>query len=176
MGIDTVAIATSKPASRWRLSCLRCRGRWSGSRPSNADVCHERSDFTLRTVDRGPPPDGRDKTGDYVWVCDWWAGILLDRYPHTESDDRAASQTDALQPYQAAVDSNTCLDQYHGGDEVMKYDVKTSQWTEYSPSDARRGDSLFFDPRHTARCNDRAVFKDEKVLEMTFRTRKTCRR
>jgi len=61
---------------------------------------------------------------------------------------------DALQPYQAAVDQTTCLDQYHGrgrSDEVRR---EASQWNRISPSDARRGDSLLFRSSNTtARCN-----------------------
>jgi hypothetical protein len=39
---------------------------------------------------------------------------------------------DALQPYQASVDSNhNVWTNIMNRDEVMKFDVRTSQWTEY---------------------------------------------
>src|SRR6266704_3234702 len=92
------------------------------------------SDFnTAAPWTEGPRRMGADKTGDYVWVCDWWGGNLAKIDIRTQKVTIVPlPRPDALQPYQAAVDSHhNVWTNIMGGDEVMKYDVKTSQWTEY---------------------------------------------
>ncbi len=82
---------------------------------------------------QGPRRMAADKNGDYVWVCDFWGGNLA------RIDIRTLKSTlvplpnpETQQPYQAAVDSNhNAWTNLMNADQVMKYDVKTSQWTAY---------------------------------------------
>jgi hypothetical protein len=76
---------------------------------------------------------GADKTGDFVWVCDWWGGNLAKIDIRTQKATLVPlPRPDAQQPYQAAVDSHhNVWTNLMGGDEVLKFDPKTSQWTEY---------------------------------------------
>ena len=81
----------------------------------------------------GPRRMGADKQGHVVWVCDWWGGNLA------RIDTQTLKVTliplprpDVQEPYQAAVDKdhNVWINLMNS-DEVIKYDPKTSQWTEY---------------------------------------------
>jgi len=92
------------------------------------------SDFNLAVPwAQGPRRMGADKTGNYVWVCDWWGGNLAKIDIRTQKVTLVPlPRPDALQPYAAAVDSShNVWTNIMNGDEVMKFDVKTSQWTEY---------------------------------------------
>jgi streptogramin lyase len=81
----------------------------------------------------GPRRMGADKNGHVVWVCDWWGGSLA------KIDTRSLKVTmiplprpDALQPYQAQVDSNhNVWINLMNADEVVKFDPKSSKWVEY---------------------------------------------
>jgi streptogramin lyase len=81
----------------------------------------------------GPRRMGADKQGHVVWVCDWWGGNLA------KIDTRTLGVTliplpnpESQEPYQAAVDKdhNVWINLMNS-DEVMKYDPKSSKWTEY---------------------------------------------
>lgn len=81
----------------------------------------------------GPRRMGADKAGHVVWVCDWWGGNLA------KIDTRTLAVTlvplpnpEAQEPYQAAVDKdhNVWINLMNS-DEVLKYDPKTSRWTDY---------------------------------------------
>jgi streptogramin lyase len=81
----------------------------------------------------GPRRMGADKQGHVVWVCDWWGGSLA------RIDTQTLGVTviplprpDVQEPYQAAVDKdhNVWINLMNS-DEVIKYDPKTSKWTEY---------------------------------------------
>jgi streptogramin lyase len=81
----------------------------------------------------GPRRMGADKQGHVVWVCDWWGGSLA------KIDTRTLAVTliplprpDSQEPYQAAVDKdhNVWINLMNS-DEVIKFDPKTSKWTEY---------------------------------------------
>ena len=82
---------------------------------------------------QGPRRLGADKNGDFIWVCNWWGGTLA------KIDIRTRKATivplprpDDQQPYHAVVDKdhNVWINLMNA-DEVMKFDPKTSQWTEY---------------------------------------------
>jgi streptogramin lyase len=81
----------------------------------------------------GPRRMGADKQGHVVWVCDWWGGNLA------KIDTQTLGVTivplprpDSQEPYQAAVDKDhNVWVNLMNSDEVIKYDPKTSQWTEY---------------------------------------------
>ena len=82
----------------------------------------------------GPRRMGADKNGDVVWVCDWWGGNLARIDIHTlKTTIIPLPRQNSLQPYHAAVDKdhNVWINLMNA-DEVIKYDPKTSQWTEYS--------------------------------------------
>ena len=92
------------------------------------------SDFnTAMPWAEGPRRMGADKTGDFVWVCDWWGGNLAKIDIRTQKVTMIPlPRPDAQQPYHAAVDSrHNVWTNLMGGDEVLKFDPKTSQWTEY---------------------------------------------
>jgi streptogramin lyase len=81
----------------------------------------------------GPRRMGADKQGHVVWVCDWWGGSLA------KIDTQTLKVTliplprpDVQEPYQAAVDKehNVWINLMNS-DEVIKFDPKTSKWTEY---------------------------------------------
>jgi streptogramin lyase len=81
----------------------------------------------------GPRRMAGDKTGDYVWACDWWGGNLAKIDIHTlKVTIVPLPRPDAQEPYQAVVDKNhNVWTNIMGGDEVLRYDPKTSQWTEF---------------------------------------------
>jgi streptogramin lyase len=81
----------------------------------------------------GPRRMGADKQGHVVWVCDWWGGSLA------KIDTRSLEVTviplprpESQEPYQAAVDKDhNVWVNLMNSDEVIKFDPKTSKWTEY---------------------------------------------
>jgi streptogramin lyase len=81
----------------------------------------------------GPRRLGADKNGHVVWVCDWWGGSLAKIDTHTLKVTMIPlPKPDALQPYQAQVDSNhNVWINLMNADEVVKFDPKTSKWVEY---------------------------------------------
>jgi len=81
----------------------------------------------------GPRRLGADKSGNFVWVCDWWGGNLAKIDTHTlKATMVPLPRPDVQQPYQAAVDKDhNVWVNLMNADEVLKFDPKTSQWTEY---------------------------------------------
>jgi streptogramin lyase len=81
----------------------------------------------------GPRRMGADKNGHFVWVCDWWGGSLARIDTHTLKVNMIPlPRPDAQQPYQAQVDSNhNVWINLMNADEVIKFDPKSSKWTEY---------------------------------------------
>ena len=81
----------------------------------------------------GPRRMGADKNGHFVWVCDWWGGSLARIDTHTLKVSMVPlPHPDAQQPYQAQVDfSHNVWINLMNADEVIKFDPKTSKWTEY---------------------------------------------
>jgi hypothetical protein len=68
-----------------------------------------------------------------VWVCDWWGGSLAKIDTQTLKVTMIPlPRADVQQPYQAAVDKdhNVWINLMNS-DEVIKFDPKTSKWTEY---------------------------------------------
>ena len=81
----------------------------------------------------GPRRMGADKQGHVVWVCDWWGGSLAKIDTQTLKVTMIPlPRADVQQPYQAAVDKdhNVWINLMNS-DEVIKFDPKTSKWTEY---------------------------------------------
>jgi len=81
----------------------------------------------------GPRRLGADKAGHVVWVGDYWGGNLA------RIDTQTLKVTliplprpDVQEPYQVQVDKdhNVWIN-LTNSDEVIKYDPKTSKWTEY---------------------------------------------
>ena len=81
----------------------------------------------------GPRRMGADKNGHVLWVCDWWGGSLAKIDTHTLKVTMVPlPKPDAQQPYQAQVDSNhNVWINLMNADEVIKFDPKSSKWTEY---------------------------------------------
>ena len=69
-----------------------------------------------------------------MWVCDWWGGNLA----KIDIDTLKVTifplpNPDTQQPYSAAVDKNhNVWTNLMNADAVMKFDPKTSRWTEYA--------------------------------------------
>jgi streptogramin lyase len=122
----------------------------------------------------GPRRMGADKTGDFVWVCDWWGGNLA------KIDIRTLKTTlvplprpDAQQPYHAAVDSHhNVWTNLMNADEVLKFDPKTSQWTEYQfPTLGAETRYFSILERDGAMQVILPYSRTRKVARMTFRTK-----
>src|SRR5579884_754262 len=81
----------------------------------------------------GPRRMGADKNGHVIWVCDWWGGNLAKIDTHSLKVSMIPlPRPDAQQPYQAQVDSNhNVWINLMNADEVIKFDPKTSKWTEF---------------------------------------------
>ncbi len=82
----------------------------------------------------GPRRMGADKQGHVVWVCDWWGGNLARIDTQTLKVTLVPlPRPDVQEPYQAAVDKDhNVWVNLMNSDEVIKYDPKTSKWTEYA--------------------------------------------
>lgn len=81
----------------------------------------------------GPRRMGADKQGHVVWVCDWWGGSLAKIDTETLKVTLIPlPRPEVQEPYQAAVDKehNVWINLMNS-DEVIKFDPKTSKWTEY---------------------------------------------
>jgi len=81
----------------------------------------------------GPRRMGADKRDHFVWVCDWWGGNLAKIDTRTLKVTLISLPRPAVQePYQAQVDKNhNVWINLMNSDEVIKFDPKTSKWTEY---------------------------------------------
>jgi hypothetical protein len=79
---------------------------------------------------------------------------------------------DALQPYQASVDSNhNVWTNIMNRDEVMKFDVRTSQWTEYPVPTLGAEMRYFSILEHNGSMQLIMPYsRTRKVARMTFRT------
>lgn len=82
---------------------------------------------------QGPRRLGADRNGNIVWVCDFWGGNLARIDTHTLNVTLVPlPRPDAQMPYQAAVDSShNVWVNVMNADEILKFDPKTSHWTEY---------------------------------------------
>jgi streptogramin lyase len=81
----------------------------------------------------GPRRMGADKRAHTIWVCDFWGGNLARIDTQTLMVTLIPLPRPEVQmPYQAAVDKdhNVWINLVNS-DEVIKYDPKTAQWTEY---------------------------------------------
>jgi virginiamycin B lyase len=121
----------------------------------------------------GPRRMGADKTGDSVWVSDFWAGNLAKIDIRTQKTTIVPlPDPDTEQPYQAQVDSNhNAWTNLLNGDAVLKYDVKTSQWTTY-PFPTLGAETRYFsiDEHSGSMQIILPYFRTRKVARMTFRT------
>ncbi len=122
----------------------------------------------------GPRRMGADKTGDFVWVCDWWGGNLAKIDIRTQKTTLVPlPRPDAQQPYQAAVDSrHNVWTNLMNADEVLKFDPKTSQWTEYQlPTLGAETRYFSILERNGAMQVILPYSRTRKVARMTFRTK-----
>jgi streptogramin lyase/mono/diheme cytochrome c family protein len=135
MGIDIVGHSDIETGKSMEVKLPPVPGQAERYTPEQRQMfAMSGSDFNLAVPwAQGPRRMGADKTGNYVWVCDWWGGNLAKIDIRTQKVTLVPlPRPDALQPYAAAVDSNhNVWTNIMNGDEVMKFDVKTSQWTEY---------------------------------------------
>lgn len=122
----------------------------------------------------GPRRMGADKNGDVVWVCDWWGGNLARIDIHTlKTTIIPLPRQNSLQPYHAAVDKdhNVWINLMNA-DEVIKYDPKTSQWTEYSlPTLGTENRFVSLLERDGKMQVIVPYIRTSKVARMTFRTK-----
>jgi streptogramin lyase len=81
---------------------------------------------------QGPRRMGADKTGDSIWVCDYWGGNLVKYDIHTLKSTFYTYPTPESAPYDAVVDHNHKVwVNLTNGDSVARFDPKTEQWTEF---------------------------------------------
>ena len=82
---------------------------------------------------QGPRRMAGDKTGDFVWVCDWWGGNLAKIDIRTQKTTLVPlPNPETQQPYQAQVDSHhNVWTNLMNADEVARFDPSTSKWTEF---------------------------------------------
>jgi virginiamycin B lyase len=121
----------------------------------------------------GPRRMGADKSGDSVWVSDFWGGNLARIDIRTQKTTIVPlPNPESQQPYQAQVDSNhNAWTNLLNGDEVLKYDVKTSQWTSF-PLPTLGAETRYFsiDEHSGAMQLILPYSRARKVARMTFRT------
>jgi streptogramin lyase len=81
----------------------------------------------------GPRRMGADKNAHVVWVCDWWGGSLARIDTQTLKVTLVPlPRPESQEPYQAVVDKeHNVWVNLMNSDEVIKFDPKTSKWTEY---------------------------------------------
>ena len=81
----------------------------------------------------GPRRMGADKNAQVVWVCDWWGGSLARIDTQTLKVTLVPlPRPEVQEPYQAVVDKDhNVWVNLMNADEVIKFDPKTSKWTEY---------------------------------------------
>ena len=122
----------------------------------------------------GPRRMGADKAGDFVWVCDWWGGNLARIDIRTQKATLIPlPRPDSQQPYQAAVDrQHNVWTNLMNADEVLKYDLKTSQWTEYQFPTLGAETRYFSILEHDGSMQVILPYsRTRKVARMTFRTK-----
>jgi sugar lactone lactonase YvrE len=175
MGIDIVGHSDIETGKSMEVKLPPVPGQMERFTPEQRQMfAMTGSDFnTAAPWSEGPRRMGADKTGDYVWVCDWWGGNLAQIDIRTQKVTIVPlPRPDALQPYQAAVDSHhNVWTNIMGGDEMMKYDVKTSQWTEY-PLPTLGAETRYFSIlEHDGTMQLIVPYsRTRKVARMTFRT------
>ena len=75
---------------------------------------------------------GADRTGDVIWVCDYWGGNLARYDIHTLKSTFYKYPTPESAPYDAVVDrAHNVWVNLTNGDSVARFDPKTEQWTEF---------------------------------------------
>lgn len=81
---------------------------------------------------QGPRRMGGDRTGDTVWVANWWGENLAKIDIHTSKVTQYPVPNKHTGPYAAVVDKNHIVwVNMMNNDSVAKFDPKTEQWTEY---------------------------------------------
>jgi streptogramin lyase/mono/diheme cytochrome c family protein len=175
MGIDIVGHSDIETGKSMEVKLPPVPGQMELFTPEQRQMfAMSGSDFNLAVPwTQGPRRMGADKTGDYVWVCDWWGGNLAKIDIRTQKVTIVPlPRPDALQPYQAAVDSNhNVWTNIMNGDEVMKFDVKTSQWTEYPVPTLGAEMRYFSILEHNGSMQLIMPYsRTRKVARMTFRT------
>jgi streptogramin lyase/mono/diheme cytochrome c family protein len=124
---------------------------------------------------QGPRRLGADKNGDVVWVCDYWGGNLARININTlKVKIVPLPQPDAQQPYQAMVDrQHNVWMNLMNADAVLKYDPKTSQWTEYPfPTLGTETRYISLLERNGSMQVILPYWRTRKVARITFRTKK----
>ena len=80
----------------------------------------------------GPRRVGADRTGDAIWVCDYWGGNLAKYDTRTLKSTFYKYPTPESAPYDAVVDrSHNVWVNLTNGDSVARFDPTTEQWTEF---------------------------------------------
>ena len=148
---------------------------WRMTKNASSSRTIRPSGIPLRSALQEPRRLGADKTGHFVWACDWYGGNLAKIDTHTMKVTIVPlPHPDSEEPYQTAVDSshNVWMNMMNA-DAVMKYDTTTSKWTEYHASHARHRNTLYFalGERWPAIEIDLAYTRTRKVAKMTFRTK-----
>lgn len=81
---------------------------------------------------QGPRRMGADRSGDFIWVCDYWGGNLARYDIHTLKATFYKYPTPESAPYDAVVDRNhNVWVNLTNGDSIARFDPKTEQWTEF---------------------------------------------
>jgi streptogramin lyase/mono/diheme cytochrome c family protein len=175
MGIDIVGHSDIETGKSLEVKLPPVPGQMEKYTPEQRQMfAMSGSDFNLAAPwAQGPRRMGADKTGNYVWVCDWWGGNLAKIDIRTQKVTIVPlPRPDALQPYHAAVDSNhNVWTNIMGGDEMLKFDVKTSQWTEFPVPTLGAEMRYFSILEHNGSMQLILPYsRTRKVARMTFRT------
>jgi len=81
---------------------------------------------------QGPRRLGGDRTGDAVWVANWWGENLAKIDIHTGKVTQYPVPNKHSGPYAAVVDKNHVVwVNMMNNDSVGRFDPKTEKWTEY---------------------------------------------
>jgi streptogramin lyase len=81
---------------------------------------------------QGPRRMGADRTGDVIWVCDYWGGNLARYDIRTLKSTFYKYPTPESAPYDAVVDHNhNVWVNLTNGDSVARFDPKAEKWTEF---------------------------------------------
>src|SRR5207237_1290659 len=81
---------------------------------------------------QSPRRMGADKTGNAIWVGNWWGGNLAKIDIKTMKATYYPLPFKYQHPYSAVIDKNHMVyTNVSNDDEVAKFDPKTGQWTLY---------------------------------------------
>src|SRR5258707_14374643 len=108
MVIDMVGQSDMEPGKSREVKLPPVRGQMERFTPEQPQkFAMSGSDFnTAAPWSEGPRRMGADKTGDYVWVGDWWRGNLIKIDIRTQKTTFGSLPTpDAVPPYHTAADS-----------------------------------------------------------------------